>query len=120
LQQVMTNLILNALQAMSGQPEPHVITIRTGQAESSNGAVADAVITVEDTGPGLSSELDGRLFTPFATTKATGTGLGLVVARSIAQDHGGTLHGTNRTDGVRGACFIMKLPMITAPITVPR
>ena len=120
LQQVMTNLILNALQAMSGQPGPHVITIRTDQAESSNGAVADAVITVEDTGPGLSSELDGRLFTPFATTKATGTGLGLVVARSIAQDHGGTLHGTNRTDGVRGACFIMKLPMITAPITVPQ
>lgn len=118
LQQVMTNLILNALQAMDGQPGPHTITIETGRTLSSNDAAAEAVIAVLDTGPGLSSELDGRLFTPFATTKQTGTGLGLVVARSIAQDHGGTLDGTTRTDGIRGACFIMKLPMIAAPVTV--
>ncbi|MEO7521115.1 MAG: ATP-binding protein [Gemmatimonas sp.] len=119
MQQVMTNLILNALQAMDGQPGPHVISIHSGQSPSGNGATAEAVVTVMDTGPGLSSDLDGRLFTPFATTKPSGTGLGLVVARSIAQDHGGTLDGTTRTDGVRGACFIMKLPMVASPTTFP-
>jgi two-component system, NtrC family, sensor kinase len=115
LQQVMTNLILNALQAMDGQPGPHMITILVDQAPSSTAAADEVVVNVNDTGPGLSSDLDGRLFTPFATTKPSGTGLGLVVARSIVQDHGGTLDGTTRTDGIRGACFTLRLPMVAAP-----
>lgn len=114
LQQVLTNLLLNALQAMDGQPGPHTIAIETHPAPGpSEARESDVVITVTDTGPGLSADLDGRLFTPFSTTKPTGTGLGLVVARSIVQDHGGTLDGTTRTDGIRGARFTLRLPIAT-------
>lgn len=119
LQQVMTNLVLNAMQAMDGQTEPRVISIDAwtdfGNAEVQAG---EACISVRDTGPGLQAELDGRLFTPFTTTKPTGTGLGLVVARSIVQDHGGTLSGTTRTDGVRGASFTMRLPLLRSAESV--
>ncbi|MES2522415.1 MAG: ATP-binding protein [Gemmatimonadota bacterium] len=116
LQQVMTNLLLNALQAMDGQPGEHAVRIDVQSSESDTATPAgEVIIAVCDTGPGLSADLDGRLFTPFATTKASGTGLGLVVARSIVQDHGGTLDGTTRTDGVRGACFTVRLPQVAAP-----
>ena len=120
LQQVMTNLLLNALQAMDGQPGPHVVSIQVEKAPSEDPAVpGDAIVAVRDTGPGLPADLDGRLFTPFATTKPSGTGLGLVVARSIVQDHGGTLDGTTRTDGVRGACFTVRLTQTAAPVVTP-
>ncbi|HYW32256.1 MAG TPA: ATP-binding protein [Gemmatimonas sp.] len=116
LQQVVTNLLLNALQAMDGQPGEHAIRIEVLPCQSnSTEASGEVAIAVCDTGPGLSADLDGRLFTPFATTKPSGTGLGLVVARSIVQDHGGTLDGTTRTDGVRGACFTVRLPQVAAP-----
>ena len=120
LQQVMTNLLLNALQAMDGQPGPNAVTIGVEVAKAPHdGVPGETVITVRDTGPGLPADLDGRLFTPFATTKASGTGLGLVVARSIVQDHGGVLDGTTRTDGIRGACFTVRLPQARAPIPAP-
>ncbi len=114
LQQVMTNLMLNAMQAMDGQSEPRHISVESHPATvDPSGPVSDALITVSDTGPGLPADVDGRLFTPFTTTKPTGTGLGLVVARSIVQDHGGTLDGTTRTDGTRGARFTIRLPLVT-------
>lgn len=116
LQQVLVNLLLNALQAMDGQPEPRDLAVRVDAAKAHGmGDAAEAVITVTDTGPGLPEALAGRLFTPFATTKASGTGLGLVVARSITQDHGGTLRGTTRDDGVSGAVFTVRLPLVAAP-----
>ena len=111
LQQVLVNLILNALQAMDNQTEQRHITIRVWQSEVDPAlGSADAVIEIGDSGPGLADEISGRLFTPFSTTKATGTGLGLVVARSMIQDHGGTLTGTNRREGERGAIFTVNLP----------
>jgi signal transduction histidine kinase len=120
LQQVMTNLLLNALQAMEGQPGPHTVTIGVDvSAPGEDGVPGETIITVRDTGPGLPADLDGRLFTPFATTKPSGTGLGLVVARSIVQDHAGVLDGTTRTDGIRGACFTVRLPQAQAPIPAP-
>lgn len=113
LQQVMVNLILNALQAMDGQTEPRQISISVteGEVDPTLGTV-DALIEIGDSGPGLADEISGRLFTPFSTTKPTGTGLGLVVARSMIQDHGGTLAGTNRKEGARGAVFTVRLPMV--------
>jgi signal transduction histidine kinase len=120
LQQVMTNLLLNALQAMDGQPGPTTITIGVEVAGAQHDAVpGETIITVRDTGPGLPADLDGRLFTPFATTKPSGTGLGLVVARSIVQDHGGVIDGTTRTDGIRGACFTVRLPQAPVPVPAP-
>lgn len=112
LQQVLVNLFLNALQAMDGQADPRDIVVAVElQSENGQTSPTNVVLTVTDTGPGLAASLDGRLFMPFATTKPAGTGLGLVVARSIIEDHRGTLLGTIRDDGVRGAVFTAVLPL---------
>jgi C4-dicarboxylate-specific signal transduction histidine kinase len=116
LQQVFTNLFVNAMQAMEGQHEARTISISVDVAKEHQAApFAKALVTVSDSGPGLPQELNGRLFTPFSTTKPDGTGLGLVVARSIVQDHGGTLIGTTRADGARGAEFMLRLDLAAAP-----
>jgi signal transduction histidine kinase len=65
-------------------------------------------LTVEDSGPGIDARIADRLFTPFFSTKPTGTGLGLSVSRRIVQAHGGTLTAANRPVG--GACFTITLP----------
>ena len=65
-------------------------------------------VEVTDTGPGIDPAVAARLFTPFVTTKPTGTGLGLTVARRVARDHGGTLTAANRPEG--GARFTLTLP----------
>lgn len=115
LQQVLTNLILNAVQAMDGQNESREIEVGVSVSKSDAlDSTAQLQLTVTDTGPGLPEALDGRLFTPFATTKTSGTGLGLVVARSIVQDHGGTLVGSTRIDGRSGAVFTVMLPLSPA------
>ena len=115
LQQLLTNLILNAVQAMDGQDGPREIEVVVDVTKTEASANrAEMLMTVSDTGPGLPQALDGRLFTPFATTKPSGTGLGLVVARSIVEDHGGTIVGTTRTDGRSGASFTVSLPLAPA------
>jgi signal transduction histidine kinase len=63
---------------------------------------------VRDSGPGFSSGLAAQLFEPFFSTKAEGTGMGLAIARSIVEAHGGTLSGENCDEG--GACFTVRLP----------
>jgi two-component system, NtrC family, sensor kinase len=116
LEQVLTNLFVNAMHAMEGQPGERVILVSVDAVkEHQSTASAEAVLSVVDTGPGLPEELNGRMFSPFSTTKPDGTGLGLVVARSIVQDHGGTLVGTNRGDGARGAEFTIRLALAAAP-----
>ena len=112
LEQVIVNLMLNALQAMDAQGEPRSIHVNLRMEKVDRGTqAADAVIEIIDSGPGLAYEVAGRLFTPFLTTKPSGTGLGLVVARSMIQDHGGTLVGTNRQANERGAIFTVRLPL---------
>ena len=87
LQQVVLNLILNALQAMGGDREgARQVLITTSQTESN-----DPCIGIQDTGPGLSSETLSRLFEPFYTTKPNGMGMGLAICRSIVEGHGGRL-----------------------------
>ena len=104
LEQVLINLIGNALDAMAGQPAP-LIEI-TGR---ENGAMVR--IEVRDHGPGLSPEALAKLFEPFYTTKAAGDGLGLGLAISagIVSDFGGTLEGCNHADG--GALFTLEIPL---------
>lgn len=97
---LLTNLLLNAIEASPPGGEVRVRVERTA-----GGAVR---VEVADTGPGIDPAVADRLFTPFATTKPTGTGLGLTVARRIAQDHGGTLTAANRPGG--GAVFTLTLP----------
>ncbi len=87
LQQVLLNLIANALDAMSAASDgPRVLSIR-----SEAGEPDEVVVSVEDTGPGLDPATAGRAFDAFFTTKPGGIGLGLSVCRSIIDAHGGRL-----------------------------
>lgn len=97
---LLSNLLINALDAT---PPGGDVAVRVA---CQNGA---AQISVADTGTGIDPSLTDRLFTPFATTKATGTGLGLTVASRVARDHGGALTAANRPGG--GACFTVTLPV---------
>lgn len=99
---VLVNLYLNAIDAM-----PHGGRLEVRVAATPGQAVS---ITVADTGPGIEAELLSRLFTPFFSTKATGTGLGLSLSRRIVEEHGGTLCYANRPTG--GAIFEISLPPI--------
>ena len=87
LQQVVLNLILNAVQAMGAVTEgAREVLITTRQIE-----LYDLYVGVQDTGPGLSPETLSRLFEPFYTTKPNGIGMGLTICRSIVKSHGGRL-----------------------------
>ncbi|MFQ5803191.1 MAG: sensor histidine kinase, partial [Candidatus Methylomirabilales bacterium] len=81
IQQVLMNVIINAIQAMEGGG---TLTVKTGVREGKR-----VEITVRDTGPGILQEVRPRIFDPFFTTKKDGTGLGLSISYGIVQDHGG-------------------------------
>ncbi|TAH52948.1 MAG: sensor histidine kinase [Betaproteobacteria bacterium] len=108
LEQVLVNLVGNALDAMAGQAQPR-LELRW---ECADGVVR---LHVRDHGPGLSEEARTRLFEPFFTTKPAGDGLGLGLAISagIVRDLGGSLHGANHPDG--GAVFTLELPLAPEP-----
>jgi two-component system NtrC family sensor kinase len=112
LQQVLLNLITNAVQAVSGLPagRPRRIVISTARADG------QAVLRVRDTGPGVPSQYAPHLFTPFFTTKAPGqgTGLGLSLSYGLVQSHGGVLTYEPPPDG--GAEFRVVLPFHDAPV----
>ena len=91
VKQVLVNLVQNALDAT---PRGGRITLRTEP-----GSADSALLVVEDTGPGLAPEVRKRLFQPGATTKTGGSGLGLTIARAIAEQHGGSLALTERPGG---------------------
>lgn len=104
IQQLLLNLALNALDAM---PEGGTLTVTL---KFTDGAVEMDVI---DTGPGIAHSMRGQLFRPFATSKEKGVGLGLVISRRIAEDHGGSLTEKNHPAG--GACFTLRLPLTANP-----
>jgi PAS domain S-box-containing protein len=112
LQQVILNLVLNAVEAMSGAGEgPRELLISTGKAER-----ADILVSVSDSGPGLSPEIQENLFKAFYTTKPNGLGLGLSICRSIIEIHGGRLWAS--ANAPCGAVFQFILPSIS-PIAPP-
>ena len=100
---VFLNLLINSTQAMKGQGE---ISIRM----SMDGR--ECVVVVADTGPGISPDVQGRLFTPFVTTKARGTGLGLSMVYELARkmDAGVTVESTVN----EGSTFTLILPVRSA------
>ena len=109
LQQVILNLIINAVQAMSGVSDgPRELLISTGQ-EASGGAL----VSVQDSGPGLNPETFDRLFDAFYTTKPGGVGIGLSICRSIVEAHGGRLWASRKVGP--GATFQFTLPVPSAP-----
>ena len=104
LQQVMLNLILNAIEAMSGSSEAaRELLIRTEQ-DGPDGVL----VAVEDSGPGLKPESLDRLFDAFYTTKSSGMGMGLSICRSIIEAHGGRVWATPNLP--HGAAFQFTLP----------
>ncbi|MCZ0928053.1 MULTISPECIES: sensor histidine kinase [Halomonadaceae] len=110
LEQVLVNLIGNALQAMKETPSPQLML-------SAQANHQQVIIRVVDNGPGIPSQYLEQVFEPFFTTKAPGSGLGLGLSISsrIMDDLGGKLQAANLPDG--GACFTITLPLAPAPRT---
>jgi signal transduction histidine kinase len=107
MEQVLLNLVLNALRAMPGGGWVEV----SGRTAYEEGQPM-AVIAVSDTGPGITEELS-KIFEAGFSTRAGSPGLGLAVCRKIVEQHGGALSGHNRAGG--GANFTMKLPLAGTP-----
>ena len=107
LQQVFTNIILNASEAMNGNG---VLTLTTSLSKDEK----SMEITFSDTGTGIKEKDKGRLFEPFFSTKEVGkgTGLGLSISYGIVQKHQGTIE--VKSEAGKGATFIVKLPVIKA------
>jgi signal transduction histidine kinase len=104
LQQVMLNLVINAIEAMSGMSEgPRELLINTRKTESD-----EVLLVVRDSGPGLTPESADRLFESFYTTKPGGLGMGLSICHSIIEAHGGRLWASANLP--RGAIFHFTVP----------
>ncbi|OWV73823.1 histidine kinase [Rhizobium sp. R339] len=105
LQQVLINLITNAIQAMDAAgTSRRAITVRIEQQDRDHIRVA-----VRDSGPGIAADAKEKLFAPFFTTKAAGMGMGLSICRTTLEARGGKLEGGNHPEG--GAVFEMSLPI---------
>ena len=127
LRGVLTNLILNALEAMSSQARkarlslcvqarasaPAARSVRVGadgRAEAAPpGAAREIAIAVSDTGPGVPEELREKIFYPFFTTKERGSGVGLAMAQKVVSSHGGALELESARGA--GATFRVRLPV---------
>jgi signal transduction histidine kinase len=111
LQQVIHNLVRNAMEAMENIANRsrvlHVVTELYG---------SEAIrIVLEDSGPGFGADQADRIFEPYVTTKAQGTGLGLAICRAIVEQHGGQL--TALSDGKSGALFQLVLPIVRPAVS---
>lgn len=104
LQQVVINLLVNAIQAT---PDGGCLRLTTGD-WTEEGRLVGAWLAVIDEGPGLDAVTRQRLFTPFFTTKPDGTGLGLWISLGLVERYGGRLEADNRDDG-QGAVFRVRL-----------
>ncbi len=113
IRQVLLNLLLNALDAVS---EGGTVWIELETLEPRDGTGDWLTLRVCDTGPGLPNELGPRIFEPFVGTKASGIGLGLSICKRIVESHGGQIEAADRPAG--GAVFLIRLPMIDE--AVPR
>jgi two-component system sensor kinase FixL len=104
IQQILLNLVRNAIEAMEGvPPQSRLIAVST----ECDGDTA-VIIKVTDSGPGVPAALVAKIFDPFCTTKESGTGLGLAISRTIAEAHQGKLTYQRAPGG--GARFILRLP----------
>jgi signal transduction histidine kinase len=102
LQQVVLNLILNGLEAMTGTERTRLLTIRTGWQDGSNVRLA-----VQDTGSGIPPDRLSHIFDPFYTSKPHGLGMGLSIARTIVHAHGGQMWAANNSDGGATVGFVV-------------
>ena len=104
LQQVLLNLIMNGIEAMTAVADrPRLLSVESGIDQARN-----VLVVVRDSGTGLGFEAD-RVFTPFFTTKANGMGLGLSISRSLIEAHGGRLWAAPKSP--EGTAFYFTLPI---------
>jgi signal transduction histidine kinase len=115
VQQVVLNLIKNAIDAMRSAPPGKRDLRLTTRLDDKNSMVS---IIVEDSGPGINAEERDRIFNPFFTTKSVGMGLGLSLCRTIVEDHGGRLR-LIKTDSY-GSVFEITLPISTRAVVPER
>ena len=110
IEQVLVNLVGNAIQVLSGRPSPSVLTVRTEEADNYIRMI------VADNGPGIPREILGQIFDPFFTTKplGKGTGLGLTISNTIIQEHRGRILVENQPAG--GAKFTVELPVVQCAV----
>ena len=107
LQQVLINLMINAMDATADMPGPdREMSVYTARIDAS------AQITVSDSGPGIPQDKRKQIFEPFFTTKPQGMGMGLSIARTIIEAHHGELAADNHAGG--GATFRIRLPIVAA------
>ena len=102
LQQVVMNLISNAMEAMTGRPLRE-LTIRTSMT-----ATDTVTVSVIDSGTGIDNKLADKMFEPFFTTRKDGLGMGLRICQSIIEDHGGKIVAENNTGGGAAVSFSLK------------
>jgi signal transduction histidine kinase len=105
LLQVAMNLIVNSIEAMKDVDGLRELVVKSQRAENDQ-----VLVSVSDTGIGLSPQLAEQIFDPFFTTKPHGTGMGLRISRTIVESHGGRLSADPATG--RGATFRLSLPAI--------
>jgi two-component system sensor kinase FixL len=104
IQQVILNLVRNAFEALTDRP-PQQREVRLATSRTDNG---DALFSVSDNGPGIAQQMSDRLFHPFATTKKSGTGLGLAMSRTIVRSHHGAIEMAAAKP--HGTCVLVRLP----------
>ena len=107
IQQLLLNLLLNAIQAIDTEGS---VEMRLGAEEEAREEPQDrfAVVSIADTGQGIDPSHLPNLFRPFFTTKGKGTGLGLSLAQRIAEAHGGSIEVTSTLG--KGSCFVLRIP----------
>jgi signal transduction histidine kinase len=105
-EQVFTNLLLNACEAMGDRGQ---ITVRISPVERTDGPPREVAVEIADTGPGIPEEMREQIFNPFFTTKKTGVGLGLAIVSKIVDSHGGAVKLVSAPG--EGACFRVTLPV---------
>ena len=105
LRQLLHNLLKNSLEAIGATRKPHIEVSTCDIVENGKNWIE---LAIADNGPGLPAGFGERWYEPYTTSKARGTGLGLAVAKKIAEEHGGNIRAENRPDG--GAVFTLRLP----------
>jgi signal transduction histidine kinase len=112
LQQVITNLLINAMDSMAQMPDAErSVLVKT----TTTGHVAE--VSVQDRGQGIATTVIARVFEPFVTTKADGMGIGLAIVRGIIEAHRGKIQATNNPDG--GATFWFTVPALDSDLVEP-